>query len=384
MLQFLLMVISFKVFFVECKTGDSESLTALSFINIVRSCAVHSEFLGIKLPELLSYATSSTSNLIVNQIIEKEYIGFWQDLRKWDYEQDKNRLCVLSKGAFLASLVSPTSIMASSVIFDPLSCSLPGTDESALLVPVLKGDLPRYRLRCKTAKDENLLESLNGMIVASKDYVGLERELVLSAVRMLDIATQLSKCSWTYVSEDEKGAFRSGDRAFECIRDWERHSTGLKILYFKFILHARQLIAHLTNNVEETKIVAALHRDLEGIIQTELPFKLMREVGREENANHILRFSNDGLVYQETVDAFHLLFVKDSRKIIRRGTMTYKTNSGNYVNLFHENGIMYVSVGESYGNSFTGGWEGLLKKIIRTISEKDFIIDVNPKNFLLK
>ena len=276
------------------------------------------------------------------------------------YEQDKNWLDIYSKGAALP--------------FNPSSIKPPknaGAVESSLLLPLLKGSLPKYRLRCIAAKEENVLGSVFSMIAASKLYVGLEKELVLSAVLMLGIATLVSKRDWSAVSEDEKKDLRSDDRALKCIRDWDRHSTGLKILYLKFILHARQLIAHISNNTEESKTVASLQTDLERIIQTEFPLNIMKEVVRE-NGQFSINFTVSKMVYNGFVDEVQLLSVKGRR------------NYGNMGSLFLDNFKLYVSVEESYGNNYCGGWGCLLKGIIQLLSKKETVIRENPMLILLK
>ena len=215
---FLLLILTFETAYVDGETGNSEFRNVLSFTINLRSCAIHSEFLGIKLPELTSYATTSTSNMSVNMITEKEYIKFWQELRKWNYEQDRKRLSTLSMGATLALLSSPTA--------NPKYDSLTGAAESSFLAPVLKGNLSKYHSNAMNTKEMHMLESLRIMIEASENYSGVERELVLGAVWLLDIATQISRVSWCYVSEEEKKDLRSNYRALKSIRDWDRNSSS--------------------------------------------------------------------------------------------------------------------------------------------------------------
>ena len=375
LLLFLLLFLSAIVLCTKGKTGNDGFLNALKFISKLRDCDIQSEHLKIKLPKLSSYATASTLNVIVDMVIESEYLRFWQKLRKWDYGQDKVRLDALSKGAALANLKIPT--------LHSNDGGVTGVSESSLLVPVLKGGLPRFRLKCIFTDADKLFESLAGRIERSKYYLGLEKQLVLSAVRMLDIAVQISKCSWTVVSEEEKSALRSNDRAIECIRVWDRNSTSLKILYLTFILHARQLIAHLSNNTEESMVVTSLQKDLERIVQTEFPLNIMKEVGWE-NVPRVLYFSNDEKVYQRSVSEVHLLFAKDGPKYVRNArNLIFKKAVKDVGNLFVERDKLYVSVGESVGNDYPGGWERFLDDTMRDVSKKDFVMSENPTTFYL-
>ena len=376
--RYLLLLLSFELLYVECRTGDDNFTNALRFLNELRECAIQSEYRGIKLPELTSYASASTLNDTVNIVVEKEYFRFWQEVRRWDYEQDRKRLHVLSKGAALAFLKSPT------IINPHCAGGLSGVVESAFLLPLLKGNLPRYRLKCIAAKDASLLDSLEAMIGTSTEYSGLERELVLTAVHLLSVVVVISKCSWEYVSEEEKSALRSDDRALECIRDWDRGSTSLKILYLKFLLHARQLIAHISNNKEELKMVPAMQGELYQLIQTEFSSNIMWEVGRNVNGPYAINLSTNGTASKGSVYEVHLLFARDSPKYIKAAkNLNYQKSVGNVGNLFLENHKLYISVGEFYGNNHTGGVDSLLSKLMRDMSMKDFIMRENPASFYL-
>ena len=346
--------------------GNNNFKNALNFINQVRACAIQGENRAIKLPELAGYAKTSTPNLTVNQIIEKEYIRFWQKMKKCDYEHDRKRLILLSRGAALESLKSPTKGNAR-------NGGLPGVFESSLLLPILKDDLPLYILNCIALKEEHVFENLSAMIDTSKNYTGLEKELVLSAVHLLDVASQISEYSWGYVSEEEKRDLRSDRCALKCIRDWDRSASISKILYFSFILHARQIITHVSNNAEEAKIVSSLQKDLELIIYNEFPFEMIWEVGWVDNGPYAVRFLDKGKIYEGSVEEVHLLLVKDGRKDI-----------GNVGNLFFKNLKLYASVEESYSNTYPGGWENLLRDLVFNISEKEFVVSENPMLYTLK
>ena len=380
-LRILLLLLSIKLHSVESKTGSSEFLNALSFIGNIRECDIQSQHFNIKLPELTSYATSSTSNEAVNKVIEQKYSEFRQEVRKWNYEQDKKRLDALSKGAALAFFRSHISFMQSETT---RNSRLPGADESALLVPVLKGVLPRYRLKCISAKDEDMLGSLKNMIESSEEYAGLEKEMVLSAVHMLGIAVQIVKFNWTSVSEEDKRALCSDDRAIDCIREWDRNSTSLKILYLTFILYARQLIAHISNNTKDSNIVAKLQVDMERIIQTELPVKLMREVGQVENVTFAYNIYIGGKVCQGKISEIHVLFVKDVRKVDRCvKILDTRGKIEKVVNVFLESHRLYLSVAESYGSNFPNGWESLLDEVMREMSRDDFLFCENPEQLFV-
>ena len=375
---FVLLLLSIKDLYVLSMSADSAFLDALRFISNLRECDIQSEHVSIKLPELTSYATVSTSNVTVNKILEKEYIEFWQEMRKRDYEKDRNRLDVISKGAALSSTVAPEASLASSVFAD-----VPASAEVSLLLPLMKGDLLQYRRRIASAKEGNLFDSLNKVLRTNSEYSEVEKELVLSAATMLDIAGKISKCSRAMVTLNEFDALRSDGLAFECIRDWDRNTSSLKILYLTFILHARKLIAHVSNTLDGAKTIAAMQADLERIIQTELPLNLITEVGREVNNTHTFKFSEDHTAYQESIDAVHLIFVKDSRKLVNsKWNANLQRLMEDQVSLFYENHIVYVSVAESFGKSFTDGWKSLLDEIMQIITEDDVTIEENPMNFV--
>ena len=331
------------------------------------------------MPELTRYATTSTSNMCVNKITEKEYIKFWQEVRKWNYEQDRKRLSTLSMGATLALLSSPTA--------NPKYDSLTGAAESSFLAPVLKGNLSKYHSNAMNTKEMHMLESLRIMIEASETYSGVERELVLGAVWLLDIATQISRVSWCYVSEEEKKDLRSNYRALKSIRDWDRNSSSWKILHLTFILHGRRLIAYLANNTKESEIVASLQTGLDRIIRTEFPSKLMREIVREENAAYKLNFLIGGTICLKSVDEVSIFFVKDessSAKVKMNVGSMAQLNVDNIASLFMENSKIYICLGETYGNTYRGGWKSMLIQIMQVVTSEKFIITDNPMPFHLK
>ena len=355
--------------FVESKTGDNNFFNALNFINQVRVCAIQSEYQAIMLPELADYAkASSTASLTVNKIIENEFIRFWRKIKKCDYEHDRKRLIALSKGAALAVLKPPTKEESANNIGD-----LPGVYESSLLGPILKGDLPLVLYKMIVQEEKYVLDSLYVMIDSSKEYAGLEKEMVLSAIQLLDVAALVLEYSWGHVSEEEMSALRSDDRALECIRDWARSASSLKILYLSFLLHARQIIAHFSNDAEEARTVTSLQKELELIIYTEFPFGIMRLVGWEDSGPYPVRCLDNGTILEGFVDEVYLLFVKDGRKDI-----------GKFGNLFFEPFKLYASVEESYGNTYPGGWESLLRELVLDISKEAFVIRDNPMLFTLK
>ena len=358
LLFFLLVAPLLEVFCLQEETGFR---TALSFISKLRHCAMQSEHHCIKLPELTAYA--ETSNSVVNDVLEEVYVKFWQALRERDYEQDLKRLLHYCKGAAMGLYLSPD--------LNPVLCLFSGAKEAALLRPLYKETFGLF-MKSKSSKGKNALQRL--MMMVEENALGYDRlkmEMSLRAIRFLDLALVISKCSWYASTLHELDSLRTGDRALHYIRDWDFNATVPRIMYLTYILHARQIITYLSEPGEkrddESQKVAKLQEDLEQVILTEFPSQMMMKIGGEMDVNYSINFVEKMVRTRPIIRSVHLMSVKPPRK-----------NNGALGNLYLEGDVLYITVVESIGEKHRDGWEGFYYETIKRITQSSFTMCNNP------
>ena len=349
------------VFWLENVMANNDFRNALSTLNELRQCAFQSEYRWFKLPKLASLA--KTSNSVLNSILEEQHIKFWQFLRKFDYEQDMKRLLHHCKGAALGLGLSAKS--------NPLLGFHSSAKEAALLRPVFKMDLHNFCLILKKSKGEHALDRLKKAVQGDAlGYDRLKTDMILSAIHFLDIALLVKKGSWYAFTTHHLDCLQSSDRALHCIRDWDFVDTVPQMLYLTFILHARQIIAYLSEDSvdcgDECQKVTNQQYDLERVILTEFPSQMMKEIRKESDANFAINFVEKSVRSRPVIHAVHLLSVKPPRS-----TCTLSAN------LYLDGDTLYITAIESIGTTHRDGWEGLYKEIINRITETRFIMS-NP------
>ena len=353
---FLLLVISNKVFCASC----DEFQSALYFIGDLRRCSALCEWFGTELPVLHKYVP--TSNKVVNCIMEEEYIHFWQNLRKGDYRPLMKRLVEESMGTDLQ-------------LYDRMGNNSRtrkrrGIDEANILKPLLLKVLPQAYLKCIVSKnEEDVLDCLKRN-VERNICEGLEREMILSSIWLLDISTQIEECGGYVVSQRELSFLRSDESALACVCDWDRIATIPKILFLTFFLQAHQLIAYLTKDAEEADNVARLQMELKKKVSTEFPLRMMMEIIRANVIGSLL-YKKEKQNVRRPISEVRLVLVKQQLKVEHAPK------------LFQKNQTLYISVPEFYHEK-DDSLERLFDRVVQEMSNGSLIMNCNPMPYLVK
>ena len=355
--HFFLLLTLFAMFsYVEATKGNTEFIGGLAFINKLRDCSLICKHCGIKLPELTLY--KPTSNSVVNMKMEEEYIKFWQELRQQGYDQYVKQLVDHSRGAAFAVFVTPLD--GSDVV------TMNGSIVAKHLRPLFRR--PSRTAFSKALKEEFVLDALERLAEKSYQNNRIEREMVLSAIKLMNIAAQIASCSWNWINVLEFEELRSDDRALTCISsDWDRNASIPKILYLTYFLNARKLISHLSNNTEESKVVTLMQMELERIIKAEFPFKMTKELSRIKVIDGALNYDKDGHKCRRVFDEVRLLSVKKPRSMIIF-----------LISVFLDDRMLYILIQEPYFEKYSSNWDGLLIKILNDIIKDSFVMSENP------
>ena len=354
---FFILLLSHIVLGLESNERNNDYLNVLGFVNSLRDCAILGKFRGIRLPFLTNYR--KTSCTVVNTVVKEEYIAFWQQLRQRDHTQDNQRLAEWTKGAAVGLFYSPE--------LNPDFSKSSAAAEANLLRPLFSDFLHKQVSKCILLRGENALVCIRKEVERNiKD--GLKKEMILSAVHLLSVSVLIRKSCWDSFSENELESLRSLDqRALDCAKKWDRYATIPKILYLIFLLHARHLIAFLSNNSEEPRIISNMQSELGRLIHTEFPSKIIKDARRQEcGSTMITIISGDSKTETCMIKEVNLLFVKRSRKIFNT-----------VANLYLDDCTLYISVDESIGLSPYLN-ERVVKLIMQKVAAKGFILRENP------
>ena len=336
--------------------GEREHKNSLNFLNKQRYCSKESKYHGIKLPELTDYV--KTTNSIVNSVIEKEYIMFWQTLQLQGYEQDMDRLILQSKGAALADIQDS--------LYEPETYDY--NSWSKVLRPFFKGSMKSACLKCVNMKSGNVLDCLFNVVKNCTDYEKLEREMIMCAINLLKMSMLIAASSFHNFGENELDRLRTDNRALSCIRNWDRNASIASIIFLTFHLNVRKIIAHVSKMNDDSKIIAKMQADLNHLVQAEFPHKLIREVRRKGFGNIIIRIGDVRVNRKYIVNEVRVLFVKTPRESIDTAPR-----------ICVEGSILYVSFEEHVGEALKfNNLTPMLESVIEKVSGGNFILDINP------
>ena len=360
MFLLLLFLESFILSRADAANSKNDFRNALQFINSVRGSSFLCENYGISLPELSLY--TATPNKVVNCLMEEQYIAFWQELRQRSYSQDNKQLVELSMGTAVG-LHEMTQKKAKAIS--------KGTFETNLLKPLFyHNDMREAYLKCKLQNNENILDCVEDVVGRSRSYPVMWKEMTLSAVWMLKMALNIAT-GGSYALLDILDFLRSDDRAIACVRDWDRITTIPKILYLTFLIQARQLIAHLTENVEEAGAAAKLHMDLGLLINTEFPSKMIRVVKQEQAVYGALWLCEDQVKKRKhLIKQALLISVKQKDKKL-----------GKVSTLFVYDGALYVSVPDYFIDNDPEEVRELFGKIMEEVWVGSLTLKANPMGY---
>ena len=349
----------FLTFFVFClNTSHLENgkhMNSLDFVNSLRKCSMESKYHGIKLPELSSY--TKTTNSVVNSVVEDEYTTFWQILQKQGYETDLEQLLLQSKGACLVKFDQSA--------YDPDTIFYKA--ESKVLRPLFAGPLKAPFLKCFNLSLGNSLDCITKVVKNCEEYGALEKEMIICAVKFLNISVYVYKTSFHKFSPLELDSLRSNDRAVSCIRNWDRYASIARILFLTFFLNARKIISHLTEDYEDSTKIASIQTDIGRILHTEFPRKMIKEVRREKIATSSITFIDAMSRHKRIVNEVRLWYVKSPRKTIDRDP-----------NVYVDGYILYFSVEEQIGEWSSDSVNSILEALIEMIIEGNWNMTSNP------
>ena len=249
--------------------GSGEYRNSLNLVNNLRSCSIESTHRGINLPELSAY--SQTTNSVVNSVVEDEYTIFWKELQERGHEQDMDQLILRSKGSCIARFHHSK--------YAPHHWHF--NAESKVLRPLFTCTLRAPFLKCCTLSLEKGLNCIAKVLKNCGDYGAFEKEMIMCVIKFLNISVYIFSTSFHNIQAWELESLLSDDSALSCIQTWDRNASIARILFLTFRLNARIIVSHLTENKEESQVIATMQNDLQRIIQTEFPCNMIKEVRRE-------------------------------------------------------------------------------------------------------
>lgn len=211
-----------------------------------------------------------------------------------------------------------------------------------------------------------ILDCLETVVKGTKVYQGLVREMILSAIWLLQCALSVSMDSWMSLNKN-LDSLRSDERAFACIRKWERNSTIPNILYFSLLLNARKLISQISKNTDEYHKIVRMQTELKLIVQTELPLKMMKREVRRDNVVGGSLILHDNLKKELcSVHELQLLAIKTRDDI---GTVFY---------IYLEHCTLYISVDEFCSEKDPETMYRIYHKIKQEIYNGSLVMYENP------
>ena len=357
MILLVLLLVSLVSTRADYTTLRREFQNALTFINSVRSSSVMCYNFSLSLPQLILY--TPTPNMAVNKIMEERYIEFWQALRQRNFKQDNKQLVEVSMGAALG-LHELTKKNAKAISN--------GTFETNLLKPIFyhNGMKDAY-LRCKLQNKDNILVCMEDVVRKCTHFPVVWKEMTLSAIWILRMVV-IFATSGSYALLDNLDLLRSDEGAIACVSDWDRVASIPKVLYLRFLLHARQLIAHMTGNAEEAKAVAKLLLDLDLLVTSEFPSKLIRVVKQEQAVNGALYIGENPFTKRkQSIKQVKLISVKQKDREIPI-----------FSTLFADEDTLYVSVPEYSLEGKNDGVMEMFRKIMSEVNSGSLTLKTNP------
>ena len=355
---FLLLLISSTVLCLELNEKSNDYIRSLAVVNNLRECAILGEFHGTRLPALSNYRTTSCP--AVNWVVDTEYTAFWQNLRKRDHFRDAQQLADWSKGVaiFVTSDKNPDFSTSSSVA--EANLLLP-------LCPLFSDSLQRNVMQCIRLGGGKALDCIRTEVEGELPN-GIEKEIILSAVHLLSVSVLVRKSNWDTIRENELDCLRSlHRRALDCVRVWDRYVTLSKILYLTFLLHARHLIAFLSNNTRHLLIISCMQVELGRLIQAEFPSKIVKEVMRKQCVNTSINcVGEDSKRGIRMISEVRVFSVQRSRKILNA-----------FANIFVKGSTLFMSVDEAVGKN-NQACGNIVEMIMQWITSRDFDMKENP------
>ena len=364
-LDFLLLVASFtKGVYAANMLKNTEHLNALIFVNNLRVYSIVCKSDGVQLPNLYSHPSAQSLNNVVHGVVKEQYEKFWKDLRRCDYVPDLRRLKRLSKGAAFGVVKRRPD----KIDLEHLS-KYRGQSEAILLQPILSADnnLKESYRSCMHGKEENILVCLERKLHANEDCKGLNGEMIKSSIWALRVALQISTISWYSLGKWLED-LRSDKYALRSIRNWDFNTVIPQILYLKFRLYARQLIAHISGNIAEEALVSKMQKDLERAIQDEFCLAMIKELKIEDNIN-------GSITYHDIQTEPIILAVREIRLIIVNRPDMSKRRAFLYLD---DNHTLYFSVGDYLLESERDELDDAFNDIIQNIKKEILIFNDNP------
>lgn len=346
---------------VNCEPGDNEFRTSLEFVSELRICSFGSSHIQLKLPTLSLFAP--TLNPTVTQIVKEKYVAFWQEMQQHDFRRYTKRLVELSKGAYLPFYFNLKYFRNDN-----------GKEVIQYLKPLFKGNLIKHYLECLKSTDADKWRCLQKAIEKNV-YDEVDREMSLCAHHLLDMAVDIEERGEFDIRYYHREALRSDEHALDCIRKWDRIFTIPKILYLTFLLHARKLIAHLTGDQVQSKIIANMQMQLERLIDTEFPKSMrMMEVKREA--------VNGTLIYNVDVKTEHSRVVNEVRLFVIEQYL-YDDDKIRHV-LYLENDVVYISTHKDPYEKKPEILQTLFEKVMKDLLDGNLIMRQNPMFYSFK
>ena len=292
--------------------------------------------------------------------MKERYVQFWEALRQLGFTQDNKRLVELSLG---------TAIEYREVTQVKAIVTSKGAFEMNILKPMFyhNGDMKDAFLRCKLQSKEHMLDCAADVARKSRHHPVVWKEMMLGAIGMLKTALNVAAGGY-YALIDNLDSLRSDDRAIACVSDWDRVTSIPKVLYLTFLLRARQLIAHMTENKEETNAVGKLLLELDLLINSEFPSKMIRVVKQEQTPNGALYlYENQIRKRKQLIKHVKLVSVKQKDQKL-----------GKLSNLFAHDDTLYVSVPE---HSIEGNYDGVMeffRNVVKEVGTGRITMKTNP------
>ena len=353
----------------ECalvKTEDfsrHESRNALEFISDLRDRSNISRYAAVKFPRLDLYIP--TSNFAVNQAMEKEYVAFWNHIRQHaNYVAYVTWLVGKSKGAALALQYHAAK-----------KTDQRGLAEARLLKPIFKGDhMSKLFIECLYSQTGDIMKCLKG-VMETNILNPVEREISLTAHWLLDFAMNATADTTYPLSERDLKLLRSADEeSLKCIRNWDRIYSIPRTLYLSMSLQARQLIAHLMNDQEESDRLSEMEELLDNILITEFSSNMIREVKRAKiDAGGSVIFTEGKKKTLRTVREIRLLLVRQALKRVCSQSI--------YLDI--TNSVLYISMNEDWYRNDGIVFDALIDAFKQDVLKGRLTMPNNPTLFSL-
>ena len=342
------------ILFIKCDESNGIRIV-LDFMNDLRDCSHSRMHFRIKLPKR---KTPRTLNAVLNKILEETHAAFWHESRQHDHTHYMWRLVRKSKGAAMPCSLGLNSLMERG-----------GTGEINLLKSIFKNDLKKPFLECFIPSKKDPWACLKRLIVNNIDNP-VEKEMSLAAHHFLELAVDVAKRGRQILLHFSQMCLDREEHSLQSIRKWDRITTVPKILYLTFILHARSIIAQLSDNVDDAVKASKAQMELEQLIDTELPVSMSREVKRQEISNGSITIVEDKKGQAYKVKEVRLLFVKQAQ---------YKYDYRPA--LYLEDCNLLVSVNENFIKGGSDFPDKLIDKIINNLTTGSLKMDQNPDLF---